>query len=212
MADSTVYIPDWLEMELGTGEPLSVIREQVEVKNWLTKGLLDEIAASFPSAGDIAVGTGSRDKACFEEHCRKLFPPGRIFASNKQVEQAACRFLEAWAIHAVHDGKKIMCHYGVSSRKKKPSRVAPGLTPREMPTTRKEETKCPFRIQYSWVGYPGSNKKPGIFYRAKITTLHLAHTCQMNPQEHRIAIQKSGHLEVDVYGMKDILSLMQEKP
>ncbi len=52
MADSTVYIPDWLEMELGTGEPLSVIRERGEVKNWRTKGLLDEIDASFPSAGE----------------------------------------------------------------------------------------------------------------------------------------------------------------
>jgi hypothetical protein len=151
-------------------------------------------------------------QACFEDHCQKLFHPGHIFASNKQVEQAACQFLEVWAIHAVHDGRKIMCHYGVSSRKKKPSRVASGLTPREMPATRKEATQCPFRIHYSWVGYAGSTKKPGIFYRVKITTLHLAHTCQMNPQEHHIAIQKSGHLEVDVHGMKDILSLMQEKP
>ncbi len=122
MAQLPLYIPDWLETEVGTGEPLSVIREQLEVKNWFTKGLLDEIAASFPSSGDIAVGTGSRDKACFEAKCQKLFPTGRIFASNKQVEQAACRFLQAWAIHAVHDGKKIMCHYGVPT-------VAPGLTP-----------------------------------------------------------------------------------
>jgi hypothetical protein len=59
MAHIPVYIPDWLETELGTGEPLSVIRERVEVKNWLTKGLLDEITASFPSSGDIVVGTGS---------------------------------------------------------------------------------------------------------------------------------------------------------
>jgi hypothetical protein len=82
-----------------------------------------------------------------------------------------------------------------------------------MTMTRKEETKCPFWIHYSWVDYAGLNKKPGIFYRAKISTLQLAqHTCQMNPQEYRIAIQKSGHLKVDVYGMKDILSLMQEKP
>jgi hypothetical protein len=212
MAHLPLYIADWLETEMGTGEPLSVIHEQVEVNNWLTKGLLDKIAKAFPSSGDIGVGTGSRDKAYFEERCQKLFPTGRIFVSNKQVEQAACQFLEAWAIHAIHDGKKIMCHYGVSSWKKKASTAAPGLTPREMAMTRKEEMKCPFRIHYSWVGYSGSKKKPGIFYQAKITTLHLAHTCQMNPQEHRIAIQKSDHLEVDVYGMKDILSLMQEKP
>jgi hypothetical protein len=90
MAHLPIYIPDWLETELGTGESLSVIRERVEVKNWPTQGLIDEIAASFPSSGDIAVGTGSQDKACFEDHCQKLFQPGRIFASNKQVEQATC--------------------------------------------------------------------------------------------------------------------------
>jgi hypothetical protein len=59
MAHLPLYIPDWLETELGTGEPLSVICEQVEVKNWLTKGLLDEIAEAFPHFGEIGVGTGS---------------------------------------------------------------------------------------------------------------------------------------------------------
>ncbi len=68
MAHLPLYIPDWLETEVGTGEPLSVIRERLEVKNWLTKGLLDEIAASFPRSSDIGVGTGSRDKTCFEEN------------------------------------------------------------------------------------------------------------------------------------------------
>jgi hypothetical protein len=82
-----------------------------------------------------------------------------------------------------------------------------------MTKTKKEEIKCPFRIHYSWVDYAGSNKKPIIFYRAKITTMYLDHMSQMDPQEHHVAIQKSGHLEVDVYGMKDILShIMQEKP
>jgi hypothetical protein len=90
------------------------------------------------------------------------------------------------------------CHNGHSF-------IKDGLTPHEMTMTRKEESKCPFGIHYSWVDYAGSNKKPGILYQAKISTLHLAHTCQMNPQEHCIAIQKSGHLEVDVYGMKYIL-------
>jgi hypothetical protein len=83
---------------------------------------------------------------------------------------AACSFLQAWwAIHGVHDGKKIMCHYGVSSRKRRPSRIAhQGLTPREeMTKTRKEETKCPsFWIHYYyWVDYAGSNhKKPEIVF------------------------------------------------
>jgi hypothetical protein len=73
-----------------------------------------------------------------------------------------------------------MCHYGVSSKKKKPHRIAPGLKPWELTLTKKEETKCPFRILYSWVDYIGSIKKPRIFYCAKITTLKLVHTCQMD--------------------------------
>jgi hypothetical protein len=84
-------IPSWLETKRGTGEPLSVVHEQVDVKNWLTEGLHDEIAAAFPSASDIEVGTGSCNKTCFEDQCQKLFTPGRSFASNKQVEQAAFR-------------------------------------------------------------------------------------------------------------------------
>jgi hypothetical protein len=167
----------------------------------------------FPSIKDIEVGNGARRKEPFEQQYQKLFPPGPIFASNKQVEQVASRFHEARAIHqGVHDGKNMMCHYGITSRKKKPSKIEPGLKPCEMPVTRKEETRCPFRILYSWVSYPGLSKKPGIFYRAKITRLHLAHTCRMNPIEHRIAIQNSGHLEVNVCGMRDILSLLNEKP
>jgi hypothetical protein len=195
-----------------SGDTLPVIRERIELKNWLTDDLVCEIAACFPTVSDVEVGTGQRNKSCFEEKCQKLFYPGSIFASNKQVEQATFRFLEAWAVYGVHDGKKIMCHYGVSSKKKKPSRTEEGLNPREIMLTQKEVTKCPFRIHYSWVDYTCLSKKPGIFYRAKITTLKTVHTCQMDPQVHRIAIQKSGHLEVDISGMKDILSLMQEKP
>jgi hypothetical protein len=61
----------------------------------------------------------------------------------------------------------------------------------------KNEVKCPL-IFFT----PGltirTNKRPAIFYCVKLTTLHLEHTCQMAPQEHHIAIQKSGHHEVDV--------------
>jgi hypothetical protein len=121
MADHPIYIPDWLDAELTSLDPYPMIRERIEVKNWLTHGLIEEIQEAFPTAGDLEVGTGVRNKEVFADKCTQLFPPGRVFASNKQVEQAASRFLEAWAVHGVHDGKKIMCHFGVSGKKKRPS-------------------------------------------------------------------------------------------
>jgi hypothetical protein len=60
-----------------------------------------------------------------------LSQPGHVFASKKEVEQATSCFLEAWAIHGFHDGKKITCHFGVSGKKKKPSQIAPGMNPHE---------------------------------------------------------------------------------
>jgi hypothetical protein len=104
-----------------------------------------------------------------------------------------------------------MCHFGVSY-KKKVKKISEGIPARDIILSKKDTTQCPFAILYSWLDFNRINKKPGIFYRCKITTLRLVHTCQMNPQEHRIAIQRSGSLEVDVGGMKDILSMMQEKP
>ena len=213
MADSPLFLPDWLEPELESGDLLDDIKARIQSKNWLTEGLLAEITSAFPTANDVQLGTGVRNKDKFESMCEHLFPPGCVFASNKQVEQAASRFLEAWAVHSVHDGKKIMCHFGVSFKKKAASKkIDDGMPTRDIIISKKDSTKCPFRILYSWVDFNKYNKKPGIFYRCRITTLRLAHTCQMNPQEHRIAIQKSGSLEVDVSGMKDILSMMQEKP
>ena len=213
MADSIVYLPEWLGSELESGDPFDVIKERIQNKNWLTDGLVAEITAAFPTADDVQVGTGVRDKDKFESMCEQLFPPGRVFASNKQLEQTAFRFLEAWAVRGVHDGKKIMCHFGVSFKKKTVNKShVEGMPVRDIVPSKKDTTQCPFRILYSWLDLNRINKKPGIFYRCKITTLRLAHTCQMNPQEHRIAIQKSGSLEVDVCGMKDILSMMQEKP
>jgi hypothetical protein len=40
-------VPDWLETELQSVDPLLVICEQLELKNWLTHGLLHEITVGF---------------------------------------------------------------------------------------------------------------------------------------------------------------------
>jgi hypothetical protein len=47
MAELPLYIPDWLETELHSLDPYPMIHERIEVKNWLTEGLIDEIQEAF---------------------------------------------------------------------------------------------------------------------------------------------------------------------
>ena len=69
MADSILYLPEWLGRELESGDPLDVIKERIQNKNWLTDGLVAEITDAFPTADDVQVGTGLRDKDRFESMC-----------------------------------------------------------------------------------------------------------------------------------------------
>jgi hypothetical protein len=103
----------------------------------------------------------------------------------------------------VHNGKKIICHYGLSSKEKKVSTVEP-LSQRETIEMRKEQCKRPFKIMYSHQGKRASVKKPGIFYHAKITTVDPTHTCGMCPRDMQIVVQRTGHLVVNLVGMKYI--------
>jgi hypothetical protein len=210
MVNPTVYIPDFLAVELESGDDLIHIRDRLQCKNWLTDELVDEITGLFPTADDIDPMTGVRDQTKFTENCLKLFPKDRIFASEKQIDQVATKFLEAWAVVKAHNGKKIICHYGLNTKKSADSPFIPSL-PREH-VTQKSKVQCPFKIAYSHQGRKASLKKPGIFYRAKITNVVTTHTCGMCPVEMRIALSRTGHLEVNIEGMKDILSLISQKP
>ena len=205
-----LYLPDFLAAELNSTDTLEEVRDRLQVKNWLTEGLVEEITQLFPSKDDIDPVTGTRDQSVFSHNCLKLFPTGRIFASDKQIEQASELFLDSWAIVKSHEGKKIMCHFGVSSKKKVVSIIDP-LLQREH-QSKKDSLQCPFKIMFSHQGKSVHRKKPGIFYRAKITTVVTEHTCGMSPMNMRIALQKTGQLEVNIEGMKDILSLLSSKP
>ena len=211
MAHVPIDIPPFLDLELLSGDSYEVIRDRIQSKKWLSTALENEIIALYPKIADVNPSTGERDKDRFAENCLLLFPKGRIFASEKQIEQAADMFMDAWACRKAHDGKKIMCHYGQSSRKKKISIVDP-LSQREQPETQKEKCNCPFKIMYSHQGKRALVKKPGIFYCAKITTVDPIHTCGMCPRDMRIAAQRTGYLELNLEGMKDILSLLSAKP
>jgi hypothetical protein len=71
---------------------------------------------------------------------------------------------------------------------------------------------CPFDINCSWVGCKVVSKKPAIFCCVQITKVNPNHTCKMRAPEHGRVLQRQGHLEANISGMKDIASLMNEKP
>ncbi len=103
----------------------------------------------------------------------KLFPKDRIFASDKQIEQASEMFLDSWAIVKAHEGKKIICHFGVSTKKKKVSVIDP-LLQREHPS-QKDLLQFPFKIMFSHhQGKMAYLKKPGIFVMPKSLQLSLS--------------------------------------
>jgi hypothetical protein len=57
--------------------------------DWLTVDLVNQITELFPPTQvDIYTTTEGRDQTSFAENCLMLFPEGRIFASDKKIEQA----------------------------------------------------------------------------------------------------------------------------
>jgi hypothetical protein len=83
---------------------------QLLQKDWLTTGHVEEIEALFPSSSMIkANNDNKRDPTAFQHKIAKLFPPGRIFASFKQLDQAADMFLGAWAVKKTTHFKSIQC-------------------------------------------------------------------------------------------------------
>jgi hypothetical protein len=122
-----------------------------------------------------------------------------LFASFKQIDQAADMFLGAWAIKKTVHSKSIQCSY--SSMHDKKDRKHPNPDKRcKLEPTLKSVYKCPFIIRYSFVAY------------CKKTHVNFVHTCQMPTIFHRQVLQKSGGLQPDLNGLNGIMSLLREKP
>jgi hypothetical protein len=168
----------------------------------------------FPTPTDIQVDDDNkRDPIAFQHKIAQLFPVGRIFASFKQIDQAADMSLGAWAIKKTSHSKSIQCAYSATHDKK--DRKHPDVSKRrKLEPTLKWVYKCPFIIRYSVVAYCKNRalKKPDIFYHVKITHVNYDHTCQMSSTFHWQALQKSGCLQPDLNGLNDIMSLLREKP
>jgi hypothetical protein len=210
----TLYIPDFLEEYSLSDKSLEAQKNELLRKDWLTSGLTHEIETLFPTRAEIQVNDDNkRDPIAFQHKIAQLFPLGRIFASFKQIDQAADMFLGAWAIKKTSHSKSIQCAYSATHDKK--DRKHPDVSKRrKLEPTLKSVYKCPFIIRYSFVAYCKNRalKKPDIFYRVKITHINYVHACQMTTIFHRQALQKSGCLQPDLNGLNDIMSLLREKP
>jgi hypothetical protein len=211
----TLYIPDFLQEYSLSDKSLDEQKNELLRKDWLTSGLTYEIQAMFPTPTDIQVNDDNkRDPIAFQHKIAQQFPVGHIFASFKQIDQAADIILGAWAIKKTSHSKSIQCAYSATHDKKdrKHSDVSKR---RKLEPTLKSVYKCPFIIQNSYAAYCKNMllKKPDIFYHVKITHVNYHHTCQMSTIfHHRQALQKSGSLQPDLNGLNDIMSLLHEKP
>jgi hypothetical protein len=186
------------------------IHDKFQKRDWLTPGLIKEVNALHPTKDHINSSNGEHDKTTFEENCNILFAPGRIFASSYQLTQVAKLFLDAWAVIGISQGsKKIVfhCHKGVT-RKTIPIDDPPGLS-RDVGATLKDQYLC-LKIHFTFNRRRHHHMKPLSFYHVWITFMNAKHTCTLDSNFHRWALQRGGRLKHDLDGMKSILLLLQE--
>jgi hypothetical protein len=174
MPSFTIYIPDFLP-EYGLSEKsVEDQKNKLIRKDWLTFGLIQEIESWLTTRSDINVDEDNkRDPAAFQQKIAQLFPPGRIFSSFKQLDQAADMFLGAWAVKKIISSKSIQCAYSASHAKQDRKHADPSKRSKIAPTL-KSVYKCPFILRYSFVEYYRNKtlKKPDIFYQVKITQVN----------------------------------------
>jgi hypothetical protein len=117
----------------------------------LIPGLIHEIETLFPNLSEINSDDDSRhDSIAFQCKIALLYPCGWMFASFKQIDQAADMFLCTWAIKKTMDPKSIQCSYSSTHDKKDRKHLNPGKT-RKLEPMLKSIYKCPFIICYSFV-------------------------------------------------------------
>jgi hypothetical protein len=213
MSTHTIYIPDFLALYIVSPLSWDLQNKELLKEDWLTPGLLLEIEALAPAPSEIQADQDNRrDPTAFQNKIAKLFPVGRIFASFKQLDQAADIFLSSWAIKKTHHGKCIQCSYSSPINKKRSH--ADTMLRRKHEPSLKSVYKCPFGIRYSYLAYSNNKnlKKPDVFYQVKITSVNYEHSCQMTTIFHRQAIQTAGGYQPDLNGLNDIVSLLRHKP
>ena len=183
-------------------------------KDWLTSSLIEELQQYLPQDQDIDKSKNNqRNKDAFNLAMSKMFYSGRIFASAKQLHQAVSYLAKWWAFESVQYGKYIGCSFTKTSHKYIP--VADETKRRKQPKSLKDLYQCPFKINFSYVNYSTVEcKKPSIMYRVKVTSTCFEHTCNLDTEQHRIAIQKSGRIipENILPGLQTLIEAVKNNP
>jgi hypothetical protein len=211
--NSVVSIPVFRDMYLkrlvdGLVEPKKLSSDMLK-EDWVTDELRLEIESLFPEPHEKD-DSGLRCHDAYKRKISILFPPGRVFASFTQLVQASKVFLDAWAIQKVHGSKKITCHYGKNAGKTKSFH-------QDLSKQRKQKVSvkaqcCPFFISYACVNVIATEKKPDVFYLARVVSVDYNHTCSMSTTSHCVALHLSGQAQPNLEGMNTILSLLKEQP
>jgi hypothetical protein len=210
-SNNTLYIPEFAHDGM-TEEEMLAVHALFLKKEWLTPGLIAEIHRHFPQNEDICADTGRRSMESFKDHCLKLFPLNRAFASSSQISQTAKEFCDAWGVSSTCLGKKIVCYYGKSPTHNRPQqRVHLSVTRMRVPSLKSQE--CTFEIRFNWIKIKKHvANRAKLLLQVKVTFCNPNHTCKMDTHSHRTALQKTGRLCLDFGKLKSLLYLLLEKP
>ena len=211
-----IFVPDWYLNTIVSNDLPEVTGKLMRKMCWITQDLHNELESYYPVADEIQIdrvtGICKRDLEAFETKCTLMFPKGRIFMSEVQLDQAAKYFLDGWNVKKIHNSKKIQCYYGTGRKNNYVSTCAPHKR-RHVEPTLKEQYKCPFQISYSHIGVTKKLLKPRIFYHVKITALNPIHTCELSKQCYRNAQHSSrGKVKLSLSGMDSLLQILKVSP
>ena len=193
-------------MQAHTKQQKEDVHKKFLRKNWLTEDLSKEIYEAAPKEGDVTKSTGKRDKESFKLACLSMFPVGRIFSSCIQIQQVARNFLDQWAVSSTCTGKQIRCFFSNPPNRKKKKQEATKRISHD------KKCGCPFAIRFQPVDVHYHDKQPASFYKVKVTSLNVKHTCKLSTISHRSALQSAGRLSIDISTVHTILLLFRENP
>ena len=214
--EPNIYAPDWyITLAVSNKEP-SVINAEYRKRNWITKGLLDELATVYPTAEECTINRLNRccgrSLDAFHEKCTKMFPINRVFMNYIQLDQAAKYFLDGWNCKKVHVGKSFRCAYSETMKKAFVSKCDASKR-RKTEASVKTQYQCPFIIRYSFLGYNRKNIKPSSFYKVKITECNTAHTCELSNQFFQHALDISaGQSKIELSRLNTLLTVLKTDP
>ena len=190
---------------------LEAINQQWLQEEWLTSDLVKELSDIGPTAEDIdETKHNKRNSAAFKEAWAKVFFPGRVFASYLQLYQAVQFVGKLWAFKPTRPGKKICCAFSPSIHKRERLHPNPAKR-RKSYGTPKNTYQCPFSISYTLL-HRRQNLGKDIFYKVKITEVHLEHSCGLTTETYRVAIKHSGANNIHLSGFQFLIDQVRKNP